>query len=78
MGAIQLAIMLGGAFGGLLFDHISAASTLLGGTLLLVLASWTVWNGHRIRPDVAFENGSSSVSLELSYRPAVSLCESGD
>jgi predicted MFS family arabinose efflux permease len=78
VGAIQLSIMLGGAFGGLLFDHISAAATLVGGTSLLVLASLTVWNGNRTRPDVAIESGSSSRSLEHSYRPVVSLCESGD
>src|SRR4051794_22048632 len=46
--AIQLAIMLGAAFGGLLLDHISIAATLIGGTGLLVVASVIVGNGSRI------------------------------
>lgn len=46
--AIQLAIMLGAAFGGLLLDHISIAATLIGGTILLALASLIVGNGDRI------------------------------
>ena len=46
--AIQLSIMLGAAFGGLLLDHISVAATLIGGTVLLVLASLIVGNGNRI------------------------------
>ena len=36
---IQLAIMLGAAFGGLLLDHFSITATFLGGAALLVLAS---------------------------------------
>ena len=48
--AIQLAIMLGAAFGGLLLDHVSMAATFAGGTALLVVASLTVGNGERIRP----------------------------
>jgi predicted MFS family arabinose efflux permease len=46
--AIQLAIMLGAAFGGLLLDHISIAATLIGGAILLALASLIVGNGNRI------------------------------
>ena len=46
--AIQLAIMLGAAFGGLLLDHISLAATLIGGTVLLVFGSLVVGDGHRI------------------------------
>ena len=46
--AIQLSIMLGAAFGGLLLDHISIAATLIGGTILLALASLIVGNGDRI------------------------------
>jgi predicted MFS family arabinose efflux permease len=46
--AIQLSIMLGAAFGGLLLDHISIAATLIGGTILLALASLIVGNGERI------------------------------
>lgn len=47
--AIQLSIMLGATFGGLLLDHISIASTLLGGTALLLIGSFVVGNGNRIR-----------------------------
>jgi hypothetical protein len=50
VGAIQLSIMLGAAFGGLLLDHISIAATLIGGTILLALASLIVGNGDRIKP----------------------------
>lgn len=48
VGAIQLAIMSGAAFGGFLLDHISIAATLVGGTALLVLASLTAGNGERL------------------------------
>uniref|UniRef100_C6E1I6 Major facilitator superfamily MFS_1 n=1 Tax=Geobacter sp. (strain M21) TaxID=443144 RepID=C6E1I6_GEOSM len=47
--AIQLSIMLGAAFGGLLLDHISIAATLIGGAILLVLASLIIGNGDRSR-----------------------------
>lgn len=43
--AIQLAIMLGAAFGGLLLDHVSIAATFFGGAALLVLASFAVGRG---------------------------------
>jgi predicted MFS family arabinose efflux permease len=46
--AIQLAIMLGAALGGLLLDHISIAATFIGGTVLLIVASLIVGNGGRI------------------------------
>lgn len=46
--AIQLSIMLGAAFGGLLLDHISVAATFIGGAVLLVLAALTVGNGTRL------------------------------
>lgn len=46
--AIQLSIMLGAAFGGLLLDHISVAATFIGAAVLLVLASLSVGNGNRI------------------------------
>lgn len=48
--AIQLSILLGAALGGLLLDHISIEATLIGGTILLVLASLVVGNGDRIKP----------------------------
>jgi predicted MFS family arabinose efflux permease len=47
--AIQLAIMLGGAFGGFLLDHLSIAATLIGGMALLVAGSFSVGNGSRIK-----------------------------
>lgn len=50
VGAIQLAIILGGGFGGLLLDHISIAATFIGGAVLLILASLTIGRGERIRP----------------------------
>lgn len=46
--AIQLAIMLGGAFGGLLLDRMSITATMIGGTALLIVASISVGNGIRI------------------------------
>jgi predicted MFS family arabinose efflux permease len=48
--AIQLAIMLGGAFGGFLLDRMSITATLIGGTALLIAASSSVGNGSRIKP----------------------------
>lgn len=48
--AIQLAIMLGAAWGGLLLDHISLTATWIGGIILLLLASLTVGNGRRLQP----------------------------
>jgi len=51
--AIQLAIMLGAAFGGLLLDHLSVAAPFAGGTALLVLASLAIGSGRRLRPQAA-------------------------
>jgi predicted MFS family arabinose efflux permease len=65
VGSIQLSIMLGAAFGGLLLDHISAVATLMGGTVLLVLASQTVGNGNRIRPDSVVDAGSNSNFIDI-------------
>lgn len=48
--AIQLAIMAGAAFGGLLLDHVSLTATWVGGAGLLLLASFTVGSGRRLRP----------------------------
>ncbi|MDB5897591.1 MAG: rane protein major facilitator superfamily [Ramlibacter sp.] len=47
--AIQLAIMLGAAFGGMLLDHVSISATFVGGTALLVLGSLAVGSGGRLR-----------------------------
>jgi predicted MFS family arabinose efflux permease len=75
VGAIQLSIMLGAAFGGLLLDHISAAATFVGGTVLLVLASLTIGNGNRIRPRPSGDEKSSSEALEVDLNAAACLIE---
>ena len=62
VGAIQLSIMLG-AFGGLLLDHLSIAATLIGGTVLLVLASLTVGNGNRIKASMGEEQAGTKTHL---------------
>lgn len=51
--AIQLSIMLGATFGGLLLDHISIAATFVGGAALLVLASLVVGSGDRLWPSAS-------------------------
>ena len=76
VGGIQLSIMLGAAFGGLLLDHLSVAATLVGGTVLLVLAAQTVGNGNRIRPDSVVDAGSNSSFIEVSA--AACECETGN
>src|SRR5260370_29512660 len=48
--AIQLAIMIGAEFGGVLLDHFPAATTFVGGAALLVLASLVVGGRGRISP----------------------------
>jgi predicted MFS family arabinose efflux permease len=48
--AIQLAIMLGAALGGVLLDHFSVVATFVGGTSLLLLASLAVGSGRRLHP----------------------------
>jgi predicted MFS family arabinose efflux permease len=50
--AIQLSIMLGGAFGGYLLDSVSVGATFIGGSLLLFAAAAVVGAGKRVRrPD---------------------------
>jgi predicted MFS family arabinose efflux permease len=58
VGAIQLAIMLGAAFGGVLLDHISIAATLIGGALLLALAAMTIGEGGRVKEKRRAERAS--------------------
>lgn len=77
VGGIQLSIMLGAALGGLLLDHMSIAATLIGGTVLLVLASQTVGNGNRIRPGLVVDNGHNSNFIEVGHGPAACECEPG-
>lgn len=48
--AIQMAIMLGAALGGLLLDHVSLSATWIGGAVLLLLASLAVGDGRHLRP----------------------------
>ena len=48
--AIQLSIMLGGAFGGYLLDSVSVGATFIGGSLLLFAGAAVVGAGKRIRP----------------------------
>ncbi len=48
--AIQLAIMLGAALGGVLLDHLSIMATLLGGAAMLAASSIIVGNGRRLKP----------------------------
>ncbi|MDB5948354.1 MAG: rane protein major facilitator superfamily [Massilia sp.] len=47
--AIQLSIMLGAAFGGVLLDHVSVGAPLVGGAVLLVLAFLVAGDGARLR-----------------------------
>ena len=72
--AIQLSIMLGATFGGLLLDHISIAATLIGGTALLIMASLIVGNGERIssadQAGKAFNPCVSSVPCDTSLEHA--------
>jgi predicted MFS family arabinose efflux permease len=79
VGAIQLSIMLGGAFGGSLLDHISVAATFLGGTVLLVLATLTIGRGNRIR-SIGEEARAKAPIRERQMRADSSACpsESGD
>lgn len=46
--AIQLAIMLGAALGGVLLDHLSIMATLIGGAAMLALSAIIVGNGARL------------------------------
>ena len=79
VGAIQLSIMLGGAFGGLLLDHISVAATFIGGTALLVLATFTIGRGNCIRPVEAIIHSKPSISdWKTRGDSAACLGESGD
>lgn len=79
VGAIQLSIMLGAAFGGLLLDHISVAATLIGGTILLFLASLLIGRGERIQAPVL---NVDSANLDKNWQAcpdfASCLSKSGD
>jgi predicted MFS family arabinose efflux permease len=49
VGSIQMAIMLGGALGGELLDHIGVSAPLMGGVVLLTLSAVVVGNGDRLK-----------------------------
>jgi len=51
VGAIQLSIMLGASFGGVLLDHISIAATLIGAIALLIFSSVVIGKGNRLTPN---------------------------
>jgi predicted MFS family arabinose efflux permease len=71
VGAIQLSIMLGAAFGGLLLDHISVAATFIGGMVLLIFASLTIGTGERIEaPIVSYNPETPDRRLVNSLRAA--------
>jgi predicted MFS family arabinose efflux permease len=53
VGAIQLSIMLGGALGGWLLDHVSIAATFVGGAVLLAASALVVGRGARLKPQAA-------------------------
>ncbi|TCK72494.1 MFS transporter [Acidipila rosea] len=73
VGAIQLSIMLGAGFGGLLLDHISVAATLVGGTILLLLASLTIGRGERIQAPVS-NVASEAFDKSWQARPECAPC----
>lgn len=55
--AIQLSILVGGALGGILLDHISITASFLAGAVLLILATVTVGDGTRVLPGYDRCNG---------------------
>ena len=48
--AIQLAIMLGAGFGGLLLDHLSIVATMVGGAALMAFGAMAVGTGRHLLP----------------------------
>ncbi|MEA9566565.1 MFS transporter [Xanthomonas sp. WHRI 8932A] len=48
--AIQLSIMLGGALGGVLLDHLSIGATFIGASVLLLASSLVAGRGDRLQP----------------------------
>lgn len=78
VGGIQLSIMLGAASGGILLDHIAVGATLVGSTVLLVLASFTIGNGNRVRPCTAAQKLTRFEFIHRRQETATYLCESAD
>ena len=62
--------MLGAAFGGLLLDHIAVGATLVGGTVMLMLAALTIGNGDRLETRISRYNETSSGFIEARDEPA--------
>jgi len=77
VGAIQHSIMLGGALGGLLLDHISVAATFIGVSVLLIFASLVVGTGRRIQPSPSIHHPTRSGLGEL-YGESELCCDSAD
>lgn len=68
VGAIQLSIMLGAAFGGLLLDRISLAATFVAGALLLFTGTIVVGKGNRLRPCAGIgDDPRAGLSCEGAY-----------
>jgi predicted MFS family arabinose efflux permease len=68
VGAIQLSIMLGAAFGGLLLDHISLAATFVAGALFLLTGAIVVGKGSRLKPGVGIgDDPKAGLSCEGAY-----------
>jgi len=67
--AIQLAIMLGGAVGGFLLDHVSIVATFIGGAVLLVLASLAVRTGHATASSATRRPSSPCPAAVRSWAP---------
>ena len=62
VGAIQLAIMLGGGVGGLLLDRLSVTATFVGGAAMLLAAAAVVGTGRRLRPDPGLARPDDAVA----------------
>lgn len=63
--AIQLSIMVGAAFGGLLLDRLSLTATWISGAVMLLLASLAVGNGRRLLSSGAPPRPITTVNLNF-------------
>lgn len=76
VGAIQLAIMLGAAFGGFLLDYVSIGAALIGGAVLLVLASLVVGDGSRVQARGVSKNPLSFPQIGRSQpKTPIAVCK---
>lgn len=69
--AIQLAIMLGAALGGIVVDHVSVAATFLAATAVLVLAAMIIGGGRRLRPNRALPVAAGPVVASTADVPSL-------